>query len=157
MGTHEANCIAWVPGRSRRRNHEVLRHPQTRVPLRKSQPKVLGGWESPWPCTDLPSPGSSLGTSNGWGGDGRAAPTVAFLGSPVLSPRGVGFARQWRFGVPTVLLGCWGWGQRAVLCILPVPLAVCSGSTGFVPIPQCGAGSVPSPGLGGLAVRWGPG
>lgn len=53
------------------------------------------------------------------------------------------------------VLGCRGWGQRAVPCVLPVPVAVCNGSTGFVPILQCSAGSVPSPGLSRLAVHWG--
>lgn len=101
-GTTHGAPRRWVPGRPpaagvglshwRSRNRGVLRHPQTLVPLRKSQPKVLGGWESPWPCTDLPSPGSSPGTGSGCGGDRRAAPTTALLGSPVLSPCEVGFA-----------------------------------------------------------------
>jgi len=33
--------------------------------------------------------------------------------------------------------------------VLPVPVAVCSGSTGFVPVSQCSAGSVPSLGSAG--------
>lgn len=43
------------PGSWRSRNRRALRHPPTRVLLGKSRLKVLGGWESPRPCTDLPT------------------------------------------------------------------------------------------------------
>lgn len=158
MGATHGTPCRWAPtrptacvglGSSRSRNRGALRHLHTRVPLRKSQPKVLGGWESPWPCTDLPSPGSSPGTGSGCGGDGRAAPTMALLGSPVLSPRGVGFTRGWQFSVPTVLLGCWdagGGGSGLCPASSQSPWLSAVGALVLYPFPS--AVQDPSPPLG---------
>lgn len=71
------------------------------------------------------------GTSGGCGGTGRAGVSPGV-------PRAVTLQDELQPAVlcPCVLLGRWDTknGGRAVPCILPAPVAACSGSTGFVPI-----------------------
>lgn len=126
MGIHKADaCVglrSWWSS-----SDGALQHP-TRFPLGKSQPRVLGGWESPWPCSDLPSPSSSMGTcchpcphraagvlgAGCWGGSSGLCPApsqcpwLSALGALVLFP----FPTAVQHPSPT--LGC-AWGQDPVM------------------------------------------